>query len=178
MPAIFTGLARIGRDAEVRYTNNGDAVASLSLAFSYGRKGEDGRQPTQWIEAALWGKRAESLAPFLTRGKQISVVLSDVHIETYEGQNGQGHKLAARVVDLDLTSGGAAQDQGGQQQRSAARPAPPPARSQQRNGYSEGRNAPAPQPQQRNGGGSGFEDMDDDIPFFDPLKRHGLHLAI
>ena len=37
------GLARIGRDAEIRHTAGGDAVASLSLAFTYGRKGEDGK---------------------------------------------------------------------------------------------------------------------------------------
>lgn len=38
------GLARIGRDVEVRYTAGGDAVASLSLAFTYVRKGEDGKR--------------------------------------------------------------------------------------------------------------------------------------
>ena len=135
------GIARIGRDVEVRFTAQGEAVASLSLAFSYGRKGQDGKQPTQWVEASLWGKRAEALAPFLAKGHQIGVTLEDVHIETYTGKNGEGHKLAARVLDVQLIGG-----QGGQGgQSSPAKPAAPAAKA-----------VPA---------GSGFDDMDDDIPF-------------
>lgn len=135
------GIARIGRDVEVRFTAQGEAVASLSLAFSYGRKGQDGKQPTQWVEASLWGKRAEALLPYLRKGDQIGVTLEDVHIETYQGRNGEGHKLAARVLDVQLIGG-----QGGQGgQSSPAKPAAPVAKA-----------VPA---------GSGFDDMDDDIPF-------------
>ena len=135
------GVARIGRDVEVRFTAQGEAVASLSLAFSYGRKGQDGKQPTQWVDAALWGKRAEALAPYLAKGHQISVTLEDVHIETYAGKNGEGHKLAARVLDVQLIGG-----QGGQGgQSSPTKAAAPVAKT-----------VPA---------GSGFDDMDDDVPF-------------
>ena len=38
------GMARLGRDAELRYTPNGDAVCNLSLAFSYGKKDDSGRR--------------------------------------------------------------------------------------------------------------------------------------
>ena len=72
------GLARIGRDAEIRHTAGGDAVASLSLAFTYGRKGEDGKRPTQWVDASLWGKRAEALAQYLTKGSLVAVTPEDV----------------------------------------------------------------------------------------------------
>ena len=92
------GLARLGRDAEIRTTSQGESVATLALAFSYGRKGSDGKRPTQWVDAALWGKRAEALAPYLLKGGLVSVSLEDVHIETFDGKNGPGHKLAARVV--------------------------------------------------------------------------------
>ena len=148
------GLARLGRDAEIRTTSQGESVATLALAFSYGRKGSDGNRPTQWVDAALWGKRAEALAPYLLKGGLVSVSLEDVHIETFEGKNGPGHKLAARVVDVELASpkqAGAAP---------AQRPAPAP------------RQAPAPS------GGHGFEDMDSDIPFMDALKRRGVHLVM
>lgn len=134
------GLARIGRDVELRKTNNGDSVASISLAFSYGRKGEDGKRPTQWVDAALWGKRAEALAPYLLKGGQIAVTLEEVHIETYQGKNGEASKLVGKVLDIELAGGG---------ERQAA-PAPRPA----------ARTPAAPAP-----GGSGFDDMDDDIPF-------------
>jgi single-strand DNA-binding protein len=135
------GVARIGRDVELRYTAQGEAVASLSLAFSYGRKGHDNKQPTQWVDAALWGKRAEALAPYLAKGHQIGVTLEDVHIETYTGKNGEGHKLVARVLDVQLI--------GNQAAASAATARPAPA-------------AKAVQPALA---GSGFDDMDDDIPF-------------
>ena len=109
------GLARLGRDAEIRTTSQGESVATLALAFSYGRKGSDGNRPTQWVDAALWGKRAEALAPYLVKGGLVSVSLEDVHIETFDGKNGTGHKLAARVVDVELAS---------PKQASAAAPAP------------------------------------------------------
>lgn len=101
---ILTGLARIGKDAELRYTASNEPVANLSLAFNYGRKGDDGKRPTQWIEASMWGKRAESLAPHLLKGKQVDVVLEEPHIETFEGRNGTGHKLVGRVLSIEFAS--------------------------------------------------------------------------
>lgn len=150
------GLARLGRDAEIRTTGQGESVATLALAFSYGRKGSDGKRPTQWVDGALWGKRAEALAPYLTKGGLVSVLLEDVHIETYQGKNGEASKLVGRVVDVELAGGG---------ERTAA-PAPAP------------RAAPAPRPAPAQSGGHGFESMDDDIPFMDPLKRSGAHLVM
>ena len=134
------GLARLGRDAELRTTGKGDTVATLALAFTRRVKGE---KLTQWVDGALWGKRAESLAPYLLKGGLVAVTLEDVHIETFTSQKGDGHKLAGRVIDVELAGGG---------ERTAA-PAP--------------RQAPAPRPAPAAAPmGSGFEDMDDDsIPF-------------
>lgn len=143
MIQIF-GLARIGRDVEVRRTTNDDAVASVSLAFSYGRKGDDGKKPVQWCEGNLWGKRAEVLAPYLTKGSLVTVSIEDAHVETFKKSDGtEGVKLAGRITAIDLAAGG-------QPQQQAPAPAPKP---QQR---------PAPQ---RAPAGGGFEDMDDSVPF-------------
>lgn len=128
------GIARIGRDVELRKAPNGDAVVSISLAFS--RPGKDAG--TQWVEAALWGKRAESLAPFLQKGNQIGVDLDDVHIEEYQSKNGVASKLVARVSDIALISS--------KTQESQPRPA-------------------VAQPKPKAVAKSGFDDMDDDIPF-------------
>lgn len=147
------GLARLGRDAEIRTTSNGDTVATLALAFTRRVKGE---KLTQWVDGALWGKRAESLAPYLLKGGLVAVTLEDVHIETFNSQKGDGHKLAARVLDVELAGGG---------ERTAA-PAPAP------------RQAPAPRPAPAPSGGHGFEDMGDDVPFMDALKRRGVHLVM
>lgn len=133
------GLARLGRDAELRTTGNGDSVATLALAFTRRVKGE---KLTQWVDGALWGKRAEALAPYLLKGGLVAVTLEDMHIETFTGKNGEGHKLAARVIDVELAGGS---------KDSSAAPAPqrPPAPP---------RAAPAP-------ASSGFQDVDDDVPF-------------
>ena len=143
MAQLF-GLARLGRDAELRTTAQGEHVAGLSLAFSYGRKGQDGKRPTQWVDGALWGKLAEAISPYLLRGSNVSVTLDDVHIETFRKADGtDGIKLVGRVSSIELA--------GGNQATQAPRPAAPAPR-------------PAPVPKAAPAG-SGFDDMDDDIPF-------------
>jgi single-strand DNA-binding protein len=132
------GLARLGRDAEVRYLPDGTAVANLSLAVNYGKKGSDGNRPTQWIDASLWGKQAEAIAQYLVKGSVHSFTLSDVHIETYQRNGGgEGFKMVARVDDVELGprvgggDNGFSQDQqprqaAGQQRATQQRQAPQP----------------------------------------------------
>ena len=137
MPQLF-GLARLGRDAELRQTNAG-AVTNLSLAFEVRVKGE---KLTQWVEGALWGKRAETLAPHLVRGKQVVVTLGDVRIEQFtKGDGTTSHKLAGNVLELDFAGGERNAERSPEQ--AAPRPAPPP---------------PPPK------ASTGFADMDD-VPF-------------
>lgn len=103
--AILTGLFTLGRDCELRSTPSGDQVATLALAYNYGKK-QDGKQPTQWVRATLWGKRAESLAQHLTKGKQIFATLEDVNVREFEKQDGtKSFSLEARVSDLEFTRG-------------------------------------------------------------------------
>ena len=158
--AKLTGIFRLGRDAEIRTLPSGEAVVNLALAYNYGKKGEDGNRPTQWIDASFWGERAVKIAPYLLKGNQIGAFLSDIHIETYEGRNGAGHKLAGRVDDIELTDRKDGQQQAAPAQRQA------PAAAPARNSYADARGAPQPQrqaPPNRND--SGFDDMADDIPF-------------
>lgn len=97
------GLCRLGRDAEVKYTPSGDAVANFSAAFDIGPKGEDGKRQTQWVSLALFGKRVEKLSEYLTKGKQLFIVASDVCVRVYEkNSGGQGVELRARVDDLQF----------------------------------------------------------------------------
>ena len=136
------GLARIGKDAEVRFTPGGTAVANVSLAFTYGKKGDDGKRQTQWVDASIWGQRAEPMAPYLTKGKQIVAYLEDVYLQTYtKGDGTQNTKMVARLADLEFVSDNS-DHKPTQKPQNALQPRP----------------APAPQ-------GPGFDDMDDDIPF-------------
>lgn len=153
--AQLSGVFRLGRDAEVKFIPSGEAVASLALAFNYGKKDDQGNRSSQWIEAALWGKRAEALAPYLKKGGQVYVLMTEPHIETYQkNDGGQGFKLVARVLDVELIGG---QNQNGQQpQRS------PQAAAPQRNAYADAKGASQPAAQQRQPASG---DFDDDIPF-------------
>lgn len=143
------GLARIGRDPEIRTLQDGTPILKLAIAFNYGKKGQDGNRPTQWIDASLFGDRGSKLAPFLTKGSSHCFTLSEVHIQTYTKKDGgQGASMVARIDDIELgprQSGEAPQQRQAQQGYDTPRqlpPAPPPAQSS-----------------------SGFDDMDDDIPF-------------
>lgn len=107
---LLTGIARLGRDAELRYMPNGDPVINLALAFNHGAKDAAGKRPAQWIDAALFGKRAEALKPYLLKGIALGVTLADPHIETFARRDGtRGEKLAARVLDLEFTGGAPSQ---------------------------------------------------------------------
>lgn len=97
------GVGRIGRDVEIRRTQSGEPVANISLAWNYGTKDRNGKRPTQWLDAALFGKRAESLAPYLKKGTTVFADLRDVHIQTYKNKDGaENFKLTAVVDSIEF----------------------------------------------------------------------------
>jgi single-strand DNA-binding protein len=144
----LVGVFRIGRDAELRDAG-GTSVLNLALAYSYGKKVAGGDRPTQWIEAALFGKRAEALSQYLVKGQQVYAVINDAHVETYEKRDGGvASKLAGLIGEIELVGG--RPQQSGERRERDERPAAPPRREA----------APA-----RGNTGSGFDDLGDDIPF-------------
>lgn len=156
--AQLIGLMRVTRDAEVRSLPSGEPVATLSLVYNYGtKKDERGYLPSQFIEVGLWGKRAIGLAPHLLKGTRILAYVSDVHIQTYQKQDGSpGHKLAGRLDNLEFA--GSREDASG--------PADAPASATHAAAAAPARQArPTAAPRAPAGQGSGFEDMDDDTPF-------------
>lgn len=153
------GLATLGRDAEIRVTPAGDPVANLALAFNYGKKDGNGERPTTWIDASLWGDRAEKLAEWLTKGRQFYVEVDDVHIETYEGRNGPGAKIVGRVAQIEFTRGGDRQE-GQNQQRQQSRQQG----RQQSSGGDYQRTRDGNAPRQQNDAGH-FGGYDESIPF-------------
>jgi len=140
--ANIQGLFRIGRDAELRYTPSGEAVVNLALAFNYGKKADN---TSQWIDATIWGKRAEALAQYLLKGQQLFAVIDDPHIETYQKRDGgESFKMVGRISNIEFAGQRPQQAQPSPQpQRQAAPPQRPPAQ-------------PA----------ANLADMDDDLPPF------------
>ena len=116
------GIARLGRDAETRYTASGEPVVALALAFSMRNGTEDF---TQWVDASFWGSRAQKLAGYMLKGQQIGVDLDNVHIQHYTQRNGQpATKLVGRVVDVTLLDRKTASTDAAPTQPAAAAPAP------------------------------------------------------
>lgn len=141
------GMCRLGRDAEVRYSQDGTPVASLTGAWNYGRKDSEGKQATQWGEFALWGERAEKLSPYLLKGQQLFLVVSDAHVETYDKKDGGvGVKLVGRVDSVEFGE----RPKGGDAPAPAQAPAAPA-------------KAPAAAPAKSKA--EAFAGLDDDIPF-------------
>ena len=93
------GFARLGRDAELRYTSTGSPVASLWLAYDHGRKKEDGNRETQWMAASMYGEAAEKLVPYLTKGTAVHIVCRDPHIEVRDDGK---PRLTGVVLHIEL----------------------------------------------------------------------------
>jgi single-strand DNA-binding protein len=105
--AILVG--NLGRDAEMRFTAGGTPVATVSLATTEKWKDRDGqmKEDTQWHRIVIWGKTAESLHEYLTKGKQIYV---EGRIQTREWTDKEGKPARTTEIRADrvvlLSSGG------------------------------------------------------------------------
>lgn len=71
----FIIIGRVGRDAEMRYTPNGQAVTSFSVAVSenYTKDGEKVKS-TVWIRVTAWGKLAEVCNQYIKKGKLVQCI--------------------------------------------------------------------------------------------------------
>ena len=108
----ITIAGNLGRDAELRYTSGGDAVLSFSVADSQGRD-----KPTIWWNCSIWGKRAEALAQYLTKGQQVTVAGTVSEREWTDREGNKRKSMDVRVNEIAL-QGGRRDD------RPAAKPAP------------------------------------------------------
>ncbi len=100
-------IGRLTRDAELKYTANGQAVCKFAIAVNRRRKNGD-----QWVEEAnffdivLWGRQGETLNQYLVKGKQIAVD-GELRQDRWE-QDGQNRsKVEIMANNVQLLGGGA-----------------------------------------------------------------------
>lgn len=126
-------VGNLGKDAEVRYTPGGAAVSTLSLATTeaWTDKSSGQRQErTEWHRVVVWGKQAETLNDYLTKGRQIYV---EGRLQTRQWDDRDGNKRyttevrSDRIVLLGGRGGGAAGGDGGEVSPRPAAPAGGPA---------------------------------------------------
>jgi single-strand DNA-binding protein len=98
-------VGNLGRDAEVKVTASGQSVASFSIATTetWTKDGEK-KEKTEWHRIVLWGRQADTLQPYLTKGKQIYV---EGRLETRNWEkDGQKHYTTEVKADRIVLLGG------------------------------------------------------------------------
>jgi single-strand DNA-binding protein len=143
-------LGNVGRDPEVRYLPSGQAVANVSIATSSRRKDKstgETVEDTQWHRVVFYDRLAEIAGEYVKKGRPIYIE-GRLKYGSYTDKNTGVEKPTCDIVATELQLLGG-REQGGDagQTQQTQRPAQPQRERQ-----------PAPAK-------SGFEDMDDDIPF-------------
>lgn len=90
----------IGKDAEIRYLPAGDPVCQFSVADNMGKD-----KGAIWWNCAIFGKRAESLQQYLTKGQQVTVIGTVTEREWVDKEGGKRKSMDVRVQDLALMGG-------------------------------------------------------------------------
>jgi single-strand DNA-binding protein len=133
-------VGNLGKDPEVRYTQNGKAITTLALATSESWKDQSGQiqEKTEWHRVSIFGKLAEIAGEYLKKGSQVYI---EGKLQTSKWQNKEGQDQYTTEIVLDpfngvmqmLGSKGGGQSEGGfqGQQRPAAAP------QQQNQGYQQ-----------------------------------------
>jgi len=84
MPAILTITARLARDPELSTTGSGTSLCKLTLPVD---TGYGDNKTTTWWKVVLFGKRAETAAQYLTKGRWVTVT-GEPMVETYDKRDG------------------------------------------------------------------------------------------
>jgi single-strand DNA-binding protein len=159
-------VGNCGRDPEIRYLPSGQAVANISIATSSRRKDKNSGETiedTQWHRVTFYDRLAEIAGEYVKKGRPVYVE-GRLKYGTYVDKTTGVEKNTVDIIATELQllggregmggpSGGG--DEGGYSRPAAAAPRAPAAPRQ----------APAAAPAQAARPASGFDDMDDDIPF-------------
>jgi len=153
-------VGNLGNDPEVKYTQGGMAITTLSVATTSVRKDKDGNQQekTEWHRVKLFGKLGEIAGEYLKKGRQVYIEGS-IRYDKFTGQDGVEKYFTDIVADEMQMLGGGGEGRSEGRSEGAYERAP-----RQQRGDAPRREAPATRqaPQVR-------EDMDpfrdDDIPF-------------
>lgn len=141
----------LGRDPELKRSQNGDPYCKFSVAVSEKRKGEDN---TIWFSCTAFGKTAETAAEYLQKGKAV-LLEGKVALDTWkDNASGENRAALAMTVDRLVFVGNKADNAGGGRGDRGDRPAPK-AKQQRLHDGAGGEPPPAED--------AGF--IDDDLPF-------------
>ena len=83
-------IGNVGTDPEMRYTANGNAVATFRIACNRNYSGPDGerKEETEWFSVVTWNKLAETCSQFLQKGRR-AYVEGRLQTRSWDGPDGQ-----------------------------------------------------------------------------------------
>ena len=144
-------IGNLGRDPEVRSFPSGDRVANVTIATTDRWKDKQSgelKEATEWHRVVFHGRLAEVVEQYLRKGSQVYVEGS-LRTRSWEKDGVKQYSTEIRADQMQML--GSRPDSGGDRDR-----APDPRAAAPK---------PAASAAPRSTGGSGFDDMDDDIPF-------------
>lgn len=141
-------IGNLGRDPETRYMSNGEAVTNISIATTDTWKDKSGmkQEKTEWHRVTFYRRLAEIAGEYLKKGQSVYV---EGRLETRKWTDKSGvDRYTTEIIANEMKMLGG---------RSGSSDSFEPMNKDSDNA--------APQPDTNKGSGSGFDDMDDDIPF-------------
>ena len=134
-------IGRVGKDPEIRYLTSGKAVANFSIATSESYKDKqtgEKVEKTEWHNISAFDRLAEIIGEYVKKGALLYVE-GKIQTRKYEKDGVERYATGIQIHEMKMLGGRSEGESQQPQQRRAASSAPP--------------------------SGSGFDDMDDDIPF-------------
>jgi single-strand DNA-binding protein len=143
-------VGNLGRDPEVRYMPNGEAVCNFSIATTDSWKDKSGakQEKTEWHNIVMYRKLAEIAGEYLKKGRPVYI---EGRLQTRKWQDKEGADRYTTEIIADQMQMLGGREGGGDQQ--------------DRGGSSSSNQSSKPQAQNTGTGGGGFDDFEDDIPF-------------
>lgn len=101
-------IGNLGKDPEVRFTPNGQAVAKFPVATTEKWKDQQGQlqERTEWHNVVVWGKQAENCGQYLAKGRQVFVE-GRIQTRNYDDKDGNKRYITEIVArDVRFLGGG------------------------------------------------------------------------
>lgn len=96
-------IGNLGRDPEMRYTPNGQAVTSFTVASNrkYKTAGGEQKEEVEWFNVSAWGKLGETCNQFLTKGSQVYVE-GRLSSRSYESNGQTRFSMEINLTDIQF----------------------------------------------------------------------------
>ena len=94
-------IGRTTADPTIQITKNGNSVSKITLAVDRKYKNANGEKETDFVPLIIWGKLAETVAQYVTKGKKIAII-GELQIRTYEKDNERRYMTEVICSDVEF----------------------------------------------------------------------------